>query len=89
MKKYKQLLSFLMFITICSFAQSQSDQEFYLPADWEPHNGAVVCGIDDSAAFEMMTYISKEMKVHCFVEDSTENRYRKKFIDAGVNIDNI
>lgn len=79
---------FLALSLLCSCSRNNKT-EFFLPAEWEPQTGAIICGLDDSASFEMITHLSKEMKVHCFVVDSTEADYRKLLGEAGAVLDSI
>lgn len=88
MKISNQILVLLIIIMV-SACNQKSKTEFYLSAEWEPQSGAIICGPDDSASFEMITHLSKEMKVYCFVVDSAANNFKKKFADAGANIDSI
>ena len=54
--------SILLFLTSCN---QESENEFYLPAEWEPQTGVIVGGLDDYAAFEMIVQLSKELNVYC------------------------
>ncbi len=81
-------LSLLLGLLILYSCQKESKDEFYLPAEWEAQSG-VICGIDDSASFEMAVHLSKEMKVYCFILDSTENSFKVKFKNVGASLDSI
>jgi agmatine deiminase len=87
MNCYKQLFLSIVLVIFCSCNQERK-QEFYLPAEWEPQSG-VICGIDDSASFEMAVHLSKEMKVYCFIQDTAEIDFKKKFSNAGARLDSI
>lgn len=87
MKGYHQL-SLLLGLLILHSCNKESKHDYYLPAEWEAQSG-VICGIEDSASFEMAVHLSKEMKVYCFILDSTENSYRTKFTNAGATLDSI
>lgn len=88
MKIFNQLLCIIILAIFCSCNQV-SKTEFYLPAEWEPQTGVIVGGLDDEASFEMITQLSKEMKVYCIVVDSAKETYIKKFLDAGIILDSI
>lgn len=82
--------SFCIFaFTFISALSQERDNSFYLPAEWEPHSGMIVSGPDDSAAIEMIKYLSKEMKVYCYIVDTLEVTYRNNFKEAGIDLDNI
>ena len=87
MKNFNQLF-LVLGLTIVYSCTNESKREFYLPAEWETQSG-VICGIDDSASFEMAVFLSKEMKVYCFIHDSTENSLKTKFTNAGASLHSI
>jgi len=87
MTGYHQL-PLLLGLLILHSCHRESKQDFYLPAEWEAQSG-VICGIEDSASFEMAVHLSKEMKVYCFIVDSTENSFKKKFANAAASLDSI
>lgn len=80
---------FLLALTILFSCNQENKNEFYLPAEWELQTGVIVGGLDDNAAFELATQLSKETQVYCTVVDSLEEMYRKKLSDAGANLDSI
>ena len=88
MKKHYHLFYFILFVLLNSCNQ-KNKTEFYLPAEWEPQTGIIVGATDDAATFEMITQLSKEMKVYSIVEDTVLKRYKQKCIDAGINLDSI
>ena len=88
MKRQNHLFYFISLILLFSCSQ-KSKTDFYLPAEWEPQAGVIVGGSDDAATFEMITQLSKEMKVYCIIVDSAKETYKKKFIDAGIILDSI
>lgn len=88
MKKLNWLFYFSVLALFYSCNQ-KNKTEFYLPAEWEPQAGVIVGGLDDNAAFELATQLSKETQVYCPVVDSLEEMYRKKLSDAGANLDSI
>ncbi len=88
MKKQNHLLYLIGFSLLFSCNQ-KSKTEFYLPAEWAPQTGIIVGGSDDAAAFEMITQLSKEMKVYCIIVDSVQETYKKKLSAAGVILDSI
>jgi len=78
--------SILLFLSSCN---QESENEFYLPAEWEPQTGVIVGGLDDYAAFEMIVQLSKETQVYSIFLDSLEEFYRNKLVNAGANLDSI
>ena len=88
MKRQIHLIYFISLILLFSCNQ-KSKTDFYLPAEWEPQAGVIVGGSDDAATFEMITQLSKEMKVYCIVVDSAKETNKKKFTDAGIILDSI
>jgi agmatine deiminase len=85
-------LNYLFYLIIPALLYScnqKNKTEFYLPAEWEPQMGVIVNGLDDTATFEMVSQLAKEMKVFCLVSDSTKEFYQKKLAAVGVNPDNI
>ncbi|MBL0061982.1 MAG: agmatine deiminase family protein [bacterium] len=82
-----QLLS-VFGLTILCFCNPTNGAEFYLPAEWEPQSG-VISGFGDVATNEMVTRLSKEMKVYCIAVDSSKESYMKDFSEAGATLDSI
>ena len=78
--------SILLFLSSCN---QESENEFYLPAEWEPQTGVIVGGLHDYAAFEMIVQLSKETQVYSIFLDSLEEFYRNKLVNAGANLDSI
>ena len=88
MKKLNCLFYFIILALLYSCNQ-KNKTEFYLPAEWEPQMGVIVNGLDDTATFEMVSQLAKEMKVFCLVTDSTKEIYKRKLSAVGVNLDSI
>ena len=88
MKKLNYLFYFILLILFYSCVP-KNKTEFYLPAEWEPQSGVIVGGLDDTASFEMVSQLAREMKVFCLVSDSTMGIYKKKLSAVGVNLDSI
>jgi|GEM_PF-4156271 len=88
MKILDLFLCFIIIAAICS-CNHKNNTEFYLPAEWENQTGVIISGLDDAAAFEMVTQLSKESKVYTLVADSLKPVFIKKLSNAGANIDNI
>lgn len=88
MKKLNCLFYFIILALLYSCNQ-KNKTEFYLPAEWEPQMGVIVNGLDDTATFEMVSQLAKEMKVFCLVADSTKEIYKRKLSAVGVNLDSI
>ncbi|MBK7121688.1 MAG: agmatine deiminase family protein [Chitinophagaceae bacterium] len=88
MKKLNYLF-YLMLPVLLYSCNRKNKSEFYLPAEWEPQMGVIVNGLDDSATFEMVSQLAKEMKIFCLVPDSAQETYKKKLSAAGVNPDSI
>jgi agmatine deiminase len=88
MKAFNTLFCFTIVAAFCS-CNRQSNTEFYLPAEWENQAGVIINGLDDSAAFEMTTQLSKESRVYTLVADSLKPGFIKKLKDAGANTDSI
>ncbi len=88
MKKLYWLFYFI--IPVMLYSCSRKDKtEFYLPAEWEPQTGVIVNGLDDTATFEMVTQLTKEMKVYCLLADSLRDMYKAKLTTTGANLDSI
>ncbi len=88
MKILNTLVGLIIMTTFLSF-KHESKTSFYLPAEWEKQSGVIVGGLDDDAAFEMITQLSKETKVYSIVVDSMKATFTKKLSEAGANVDNI
>jgi len=85
-------LNYLFYLIIPTLLYScgpKNKTEFYLPAEWEPQIGVIVNGLDDTASFEMVSQLAREMKVFCLISDSTKEFYQKKLAAVGVNLDSI
>ena len=68
---------------------TKAKPNFISPLNGEPQSGVIVGGLDDAAAFEMVTQLSKQTQVYCTVLDSMKKTYSKKLTDAGANLDSI
>jgi agmatine deiminase len=88
MKKLNYSFYLILFALFYSCSQ-KNKTEFYLPAEWEPQRGVIVNGLDDTATFEMVSQLAKEMKVFCIASDSAKLIYEKKLLTVGVNLDSI
>jgi agmatine deiminase len=88
MKTTQSIAYFVILAILCS-CNKKNKTEFYLPAEWEEQSGVIVGGLDDAAAFEMITHLSKETQVYCTVVDSMKETFRKKLTNAGANLDSI
>jgi agmatine deiminase len=86
MKKILFICITSAFILSCN---KKNKTEFFLPAEWEKQSAVIVGGLDDSASFEMVTQLAKEMKVFCLISDSTKELYTKRLSQSGVNLDSI
>ncbi|MEP6677386.1 MAG: agmatine deiminase family protein, partial [Ferruginibacter sp.] len=87
--KIHNILAYLTIVVTIFSCRQKSKTEFYLPAEWEYQKGVIVGGLDDGAAFEMATQLSKETKVYTIVVDSLKSTFIKKLSDAGANMDSI